>query len=72
MEAEAQVTLAVASAKAIQDIAGAVGDKELPALFLLGDRYVNAIQKLSMSQNTKTFLLPADILAAVKGIAGGS
>jgi len=72
LEAEAQVTLAEASAKAIQDIAGAVGDKELPALFLLGDRYVSAIQKLSMSQNTKTFVLPADILAAVKGIAGRS
>jgi regulator of protease activity HflC (stomatin/prohibitin superfamily) len=72
LEATAQITLAEASAKAIQDIAGAVGEKELPALFLLGDRYVNAIQKLSMSQNTKTFVLPADILGAVKGIAGRS
>ena len=71
-EAEAQIMLAEASARAIQDIAGAVGEKELPALFLLGDRYVNAIQKLSASQNTKTFVLPADILAAVKGIAGRS
>jgi regulator of protease activity HflC (stomatin/prohibitin superfamily) len=72
LEAEAQITLAEASAKAIQDIAGAVGDKELPTLFLLGDRYVHAIQKLSMSQNTKTFVLPADILAAVKGLVGRS
>jgi len=72
LEAEAQITLAEASAKAIHDIAAAVGDKELPALFLLGDRYVNAIQKLSVSANTKTFVLPADILGAVKGIAGRS
>jgi len=72
LEAEAQVTLAEASARAIHDIAGAVGEKELPALFLLGDRYVNAIQKLSASPNTKNFVLPADILAAVKGIAGRS
>jgi regulator of protease activity HflC (stomatin/prohibitin superfamily) len=72
LEAEAQITLAEASARAIHDIAGAVGEKELPALFLLGDRYVNAIQKLSASANTKTFVLPADILAAVKGIAGRS
>ena len=71
-EAEAQIMLAEASAKAIQDIAVAVGDKELPALFLLGDRYVNAIQKLSTSPNTKNFVLPADILGAVKGIAGRS
>ena len=72
LEAEAQITLAEASARAIHDIAGAVGEKELPALFLLGDRYVNAIQKLSVSPNTKTFVLPADILGAVKGIAGRS
>ena len=72
LEAEAQITLAEASARAIHDIAGAVGEKELPALFLLGDRYVNAIQKLSTSPNTKSFILPADILAAVKGIAGRS
>jgi len=72
LEAEAQITLAEASAKAIHDIAGAVGEKELPALFLLGDRYVSAIQKLSVSPNTKTFVLPADILGAVKGIAGRS
>lgn len=71
-EAEAQITLAEASAKAIEDIAGAVGDKELPALFLLGDRYVNAIQHLATSANVKTFVLPADILGAVKGIAGRS
>ncbi|MSM41467.1 MAG: hypothetical protein GJT30_17755 [Geobacter sp.] len=71
-EAEAQITLAEASARAIEDIAGAVGDKELPALFLLGDRYVNAIQHLATSANVKTFVLPADILGAVKGIAGRS
>jgi len=72
LEAEAQITLAEASARAIHDIAGAVGEKELPALFLLGDRYVNAIQKLSTSPNTKNFILPADIMAAVRGIAGQS
>ncbi len=70
-EAEAQITLADASAKAIAEISSAVGDRELPAVFLLGDRYVNAIQKLSVSGNAKTFVLPADILGAVKGMLGG-
>jgi regulator of protease activity HflC (stomatin/prohibitin superfamily) len=66
-EAEAQVTLAGASAKAIENIAQAVGDKELPAMFLLGDRYVGAMQKLASAENTRrTF--PADLLAAVKGM----
>jgi len=67
-EAEAQVTLAEASAKAIDNIARAVGDKELPAMFLLGDRYVGAMQKLAAAENTKTYVLPADLLTAVKGI----
>lgn len=67
-EAEAQVTLAEASAEAIKNIAEAVGDKELPAMFLLGDRYVGAMQKLAGAENTKTYVLPADLLAAVKGI----
>lgn len=68
LEAEAQVTLADASAQAIRNIAGAVGDKELPAMFLLGDRYVNALQQLAGSANAKNILLPADLLAAVKGL----
>jgi regulator of protease activity HflC (stomatin/prohibitin superfamily) len=67
-EAEAQVTLAKASAEAIKNIADSVGDKELPAMFLLGDRYVGAMQKLAGTDNTKTYVLPADLLAAVKGI----
>lgn len=70
-EAEAQITLADASAKAIAEISRAVGDKELPAVFLLGDRYVNAIQKLALSANTKNFVLPADIIGAVKGMLNG-
>jgi regulator of protease activity HflC (stomatin/prohibitin superfamily) len=67
-EAEAQVTLAEASAKAIEEIAQAVGDKELPTMFLLGDRYVNAMQKLASAPNTKTYILPSDLLATIKGI----
>lgn len=70
LEAEAQITLADASAKAIENIARAVGEKELPAMFLLGDRYVNALQHLSASPNAKNVLLPADLLAAVRGIVG--
>ena len=65
---DGQVTLAEASSKAIENIARAVGDKELPAMFLLGDRYVGAMQKLATSQNTKTYVLPADLLEAVQGI----
>ncbi|GAB4298453.1 MAG: SPFH domain-containing protein [Desulfuromonadia bacterium] len=70
-EAEAQVALATASSEAIRRIAEAVGNQQLPAFFLLGDRYIDSLRKLSGSSNTKTLVLPADILSAVKGILGG-
>jgi regulator of protease activity HflC (stomatin/prohibitin superfamily) len=67
-EAEGQVLLANASATAIGKIKEAVGTEELPAYFLLADRYIDGIRKLSESPNTKTFVLPADIISAVKGL----
>lgn len=69
-EAEAQVRLAQASARAIADISESVKDRDLPTLFLLGDRYINAIQKMATSQNSKMVVLPADLPAAVRGMMG--
>ncbi|MCX5875464.1 MAG: SPFH/Band 7/PHB domain protein [Deltaproteobacteria bacterium] len=68
MEAEAQIILADASAKAIKDIADAVGDNDLPAMFLLGNRYIEGMRKLAESSNAKMMVLPADIMAAVGGL----
>jgi regulator of protease activity HflC (stomatin/prohibitin superfamily) len=69
-EAEAQIVLADASARAIQDIAVAIGDKELPAVFLLGDRYVKMLQQVAASPNSKIVILPPDIKGAVRGLLG--
>jgi regulator of protease activity HflC (stomatin/prohibitin superfamily) len=69
-EAEAQISLAKASAEAITNIREAIGSNELPALFLLGDRYIESFRKLAASSNAKTMILPADILGAVKGLIG--
>ena len=69
-EAEAQVRLAQASARAISDISEAVKDRDLPTLFLLGDRYINAMHKMATSQNSKMVLLPADLPAAIRGMMG--
>lgn len=71
-EAEAQITLAKASAEAIEQITNAVKDKELPAMFLLGDRYIEALKTLSDSQNSKLILYPADIQATLKGLLKSS
>ena len=69
-EAEAQVALARASSKAIEMISEQIGEKELPAMFLLGDRYINSMEKLSSSNNSKIIIYPADIQATIKGMLG--
>ncbi len=69
-EADAQIRLAEASAQAIKDISTAIQDRDLPAVFLLGDRYINALQHMATSQNSKMMVLPADLPAAIRGIMG--
>lgn len=69
-EAQAQIKLAEASAEAIQKIGDAVGDKQLPAMFLLGDRYIESLKTLADSDNSKFVVYPADLQEAVKGILG--
>ena len=69
-EAEAQVILAEASQKAIDLVTSAVGDKELPIAYLLGEKYIASLQNLSASDNSKFVVFPADIPAAIKGMMG--
>jgi regulator of protease activity HflC (stomatin/prohibitin superfamily) len=70
LEAEAQISLANASATAIEMIADSVQEKELPAMFLLGDRYINTLEKMTQSPNSKFVIYPADIQGAIKGMVG--
>lgn len=70
-ESEAQVALATASAEAIKHISEAMGDKELPAMFLLGDRYIDSLEQISKSENSKFVIYPADLQASVRGMLGG-
>ncbi len=69
-DAQARIVLAEASAKSIRMVSEAVHGEELPALYLLGDKYVQAISDLAESENAKTVLLPADLPAAVRGLFG--
>src|SRR5215813_3759133 len=66
-DAVAQVTLAESSALAIQKVAHAVVDRDAPMLFLLGEKYIHAIEKVAESQNSKVVLLPGDLQEAVRG-----
>jgi len=69
-DAEAQKVAAEASAESMRMIGEAVKDSSSSATFLLGDRYIQAVQKLSTSENSKIVLLPGDIIAAVKNLLG--
>lgn len=69
-DADAQVLLAQASQRAVELVTEAIKDNELPAMFLLGERYINSIREMASSQNGKLVLLPADLPAAIRGMLG--
>lgn len=67
-DAQAQVVLAKASGTAIELVSQAVKGEELPALYLLGEKYADALIELASSNNTKTLVFPADLPQALRGI----
>ena len=69
-DAEAQVVLAEASQRAINKVTEAIQGNELPVMYLLGEKYIDAVKNVSAAPNAKVVLLPADIPAAVRGIMG--
>jgi len=70
-DAQAKVVLAEAAQRAIQKITEAIKENDLPVVYLLGEKYVEALSSMSASQNAKVVVLPADIPAAIRGIMGG-
>ncbi|KAF5060547.1 Protein QmcA [anaerobic digester metagenome] len=69
-DAQAKVVLAEADRAAIEKVAEAAKQGELPLVFLLGQRYVDAMRKMAETDNAKIVILPADLPAAVRGIMG--
>lgn len=69
-DADAQVRLAEASAEAIRRVAVAIGDQDAPMRYMLGERYLAALGKLTESANAKTLVLPADIQESLRGLLG--
>ncbi|MBQ7249352.1 MAG: paraslipin [Deltaproteobacteria bacterium] len=70
-DAEAKVVMAQASQQAIEKVAAAIGTNELPVMFLIGDKYIDAMRQLSDSENAKLVVLPADIPAAIGSLIKG-
>lgn len=70
-DAEAQMVGAKASAESIRFITEAAKNNNDSATFLLGDRYIQALQKMSSSGNSKIVVMPGDLVGAVKNLVGG-
>lgn len=70
-DAEVQVRLATASAEAIKLVTLALPEKELPAMYLLGEKYISAIKDLASADGSRTVLLPGDLMKSVEGLLGG-
>jgi len=72
LDAQAQVALAQASAESMRLISENLKGQELPAMFLLGDRYIKTLDKMTQSENSKFVVYPADIQNAIKGMLGSA
>ena len=69
-DANAQVMLAEASAEAIRRIAAAIGDQTGPMSYMLGEKYIKALEHMGEKDNAKVIVLPADLQEAVRGLFG--
>ena len=69
-DANAQVMLAEASAEAIRRITAAIGDQTGPMSYMLGEKYIAALERMGEKDNAKVIVLPADLQEAVKGLFG--
>ncbi len=69
-DAEAKIVLAEASQQALLKVAAGIKEQELPLVYLLGEKYIEALKGLANSGNAKVLLLPADLPAAIRGIIG--
>jgi regulator of protease activity HflC (stomatin/prohibitin superfamily) len=67
-DAKAKVVLAEASQMSINRVTEAISENELPVVYLLGERYIEALKKLSDSQNSKMVILPSDLPASLRGL----
>jgi regulator of protease activity HflC (stomatin/prohibitin superfamily) len=69
-DANAQVMLAEASAEAIRRITAAIGDQTGPMSYMLGEKYIAALERMGDKDNAKLVVLPADLQEAVRGLFG--
>lgn len=69
-DANAQVMLAEASAESIRRVTASIGEQTTPMLYLLGEKYIAALEKLGDSSNSRIVVLPADLQETLRGLIG--
>lgn len=69
-DASAQVMLAEASAESIRRVTASIGSESTPMLYLLGEKYISALERLGDSGASKVVLMPADLQETLKGLIG--
>ena len=72
LDARAKVVLAEGDQITITKITDAVQNNQLPVMFILGGRYIDALKNVAASTNSKIVVLPADLPAALKGMLGNT
>jgi len=69
-DANAQVMLAEASAESIRRVTAGIGDQAGPMMYLLGEKYIAALEKLGDSGSAKIVVMPADLQETLRGLVG--
>ena len=69
-DADAQVMLAEASAEAIRRVTTAIGTEPGPMLYLLGEKYITALERLGEAPGSKLVVMPADLQETLRGLLG--
>ncbi len=67
--AQAELVMAEATAKSIRIISENIKEPE-GVLLLLGEKYINSLENLSKSDNSKIVIYPADIQTSLQGLIG--
>lgn len=69
-DANAQVMLAEASAESIRRVSAGIGDQAGPMMYLLGEKYIAALEKIGEADSAKIVVMPADLQETLRGLVG--
>ena len=51
-------------------MSASIGDQTTPMLYLLGEKYIAALEKLGESSSSKVVVMPADLQETLRGLVG--